>query len=143
MGGHSKSRKKRKHKHKSIDRSEDKSDSYHAPSKPSKPPSDAYSFIKHEPHMSSFMMPGSETVLHSGGGVVGGASAGSMVGGGGGVVGASGVSAGQILQQQPVYASAGACVLTSKDDSLSLSPSLSPLSRWHTHSGRWTPGVGR
>ena len=112
MAAHTKSRKRKKHKHKSIDRSEDKSDPvYHTPPKPSKMPSDAYSFIKHESsHMTSFMVPGSETVLHSGGGgagVVGGGGGGGMVGGGGGGLVGGGVSAGQILQQQPVYASQG------------------------------------
>ena len=91
MTGHTKSRKKKKHKHKNIDRSEDKSDTSHTPPKSFKLPPDAYSFIRHESHMSTFMMQGSETVLHSGGGLVAG----------------GGVSAGQILQQQPVYASQG------------------------------------
>lgn len=89
----SKSRKKKKHKHKTIDRSEDKSDPFRVAPKLSKPPSDAYSFIKHEPH---YVMPGAETVLHVGGGVVGG----GVVSGGGGAV-----SAAQILQQQQVYGS--------------------------------------
>ena len=91
MNDHIKSHKKRKHKHKTIDRSEDKSDGFLAASKPSKLPSDAYSFIKHETHAGPFpMMPTAETVLHSGG------------------VGSVAPTT-QLLQQQQVYASAGVC----------------------------------
>ena len=117
MASHTKSRKKKKHKHKNIDRSEDKSEANPSASKSFKLPSDAYSFIKHEQHMTNFMMSGtSETVLHSGGGgggIVGGGGGGMVGGGGGGLVGASGVSAGQILQQQPVYASQSTCLFHS------------------------------
>ena len=107
MTGHTKSRKKKKHKHKNIDRSEDKSDTSHTPPKSFKLPPDAYSFIRHESHMSTFMMQGSETVLHSGGGGAGIVGGGGGMVAGGGLVAGGGVSAGQILQQQPVYASQG------------------------------------
>ncbi|CAI7993071.1 Mediator of RNA polymerase II transcription subunit 19 [Geodia barretti] len=107
MTGHTKSRKKKKHKHKNIDRSEDKSDTSHTPPKSFKLPPDAYSFIRHESHMSTFMMQGSETVLHSGGGGAGMVGGGGGMVAGGGLVAGGGVSAGQILQQQPVYASQG------------------------------------
>ena len=98
MNSHSKSRKKKKHKHKNIDRAEEKTDPFHATPKPSKLPSDAYSFIKHESHISPFTMTTSETVLHVGGGGGGGISS----------IGGSVVSAGQMLQQQQVYTGAGA-----------------------------------
>ena len=107
MAGHSKSRKKRKHKHKNIDRTEEKSSSYHTALKPSKPPTDTYSFIKHEPH---FMMPGAETVLHVGGGGGGVVGPTGVVGGG---VGGGGVSAAQILQQQQVVYGTSAGISTS------------------------------
>ena len=68
MAEHSKSRKKRKHKHRNINRSEDKSDIYPAAPRPAKLPSDAYSFIKHEPPPGSFPMTAApEAVLHGGG----------------------------------------------------------------------------
>jgi hypothetical protein len=93
MNDHTKSRKKKKHKHKNIDRSEDKSDSFPPAPKQSKLPSDAYSFIKHEPHASPFMMASTETVLH--------------VGGGGSVGGSSVTTTGQMMQPTNPYASAG------------------------------------